>query len=92
MREVTLTLRNKTGLHARPAALFVQAAKGFQSTLHVRKDDREVDAKSILSVLTLGAESGAVITLTAEGNDEDLAVETLQKLIESNFGETDAAA
>jgi phosphocarrier protein HPr len=92
MREVTVTLRNKTGLHARPAALFVQAAKGFRSALRVRKDDREADAKSILSVLTLGAESGAVITLTAEGDDENLALETLQKLIESNLGETDAAA
>ena len=92
MREITLTLRNQVGLHARPAALFVQAAKNFKSTIKVSKDDRTVDAKSILSVLTLGAESGAVITIRAEGDDEDLAIAGLQKLIESNFGEASAAA
>lgn len=92
MREITLTLRNKTGLHARPAALFVQAAKGFQSAIKIAKDAREVDAKSILSVLTLGAESGAVITLRASGDDEERAIEALQRLIESNLGESDAAA
>jgi len=92
MREITLTLRNQVGLHARPAALFVQAAKNFESTINVCKDDRAVDAKSILSVLTLGAESGAVITIRAEGDDEDLAIAGLQKLIESNFGEAHASA
>ena len=92
MREITLTLRNQVGLHARPAALFVQAAKNFKSTIKVSKDDRTVDAKSILSVLTLGAESGAVITIRAEGDDEDLAIAGLQKLIESNFGEASASA
>ncbi len=90
MRELTLTLRNKVGLHARPAALFVQAAKGFKSTIKVSKDERTVDAKSILSVLTLGAESGAVITLHATGEDEERAIEALQNLIASNFGEADA--
>jgi len=92
MRELTLTLRNQVGLHARPAALFVQTAKKFKSTIRVSKDERTVDAKSILSILTLGAESGAVITIRAEGEDEDLAILGLQKLIESNFGETNAAA
>ncbi len=92
MCEITLTLRNKVGLHARPAALFVQTAKGFRSAIKVRKDEREADAKSILSVLTLGAESGAVITVHASGEDEQAAVEALRKLIESDFGEANAAA
>lgn len=92
MREITLTLHNQVGLHARPAALFVQAAKNFKSIIRVSKDDRAVDAKSILSVLTLGAGSGAVIVIRAEGDDEDLAIMELQKLIESNFGESNAAA
>jgi phosphocarrier protein HPr len=91
MREITLTLRNQVGLHARPAALFAQAAKNFKSTLSVRKEDRTVDANSILSVLTLGAGSGAVITIRANGDDEELAIAQLQKLIESNFGESGAA-
>lgn len=89
MREVTLTLRNKSGLHARPAALFVQTANCFRSHISVRKDDREADAKSILSVLTLDATFGAVITLQASGEDEDSAIETLRTLIESTFGESD---
>lgn len=85
MRQVTLTLNNEVGLHARPAAVFVQAAKKFRSVIKVCKEDREVDAKSILSVLSLGANSGAVITVRASGEDEDSAIEVLQKLIASNF-------
>ncbi len=91
MREVTLTLRNPVGLHARPAALFVQTAKTFRASIKISKDDRQADAKSILGVLTLGAESGAIITLRAEGDDEDVAIARLQELVESNFGEPNAA-
>ena len=87
MREVTLTIRNKVGLHARPAALFVRTAGKFKSKVSAVKDGREVNAKSILSVLTLGAEQGAVVTIRAEGEDEVEAVEALQELVENNFGE-----
>jgi phosphocarrier protein len=87
MREVTLTIRNKVGLHARPAALFVQTASQFKSSVLAIKDGREVNAKSILSVLTLGAEQGAVVTVRAEGEDEVEAVEALKELVENNFGE-----
>ncbi|MBM4464054.1 MAG: HPr family phosphocarrier protein [Chloroflexi bacterium] len=87
MREVTLTIRNKVGLHARPAALFVQTAGEFKSKVSAVKDGREVNAKSILSVLTLGAEQGAVVTVRAEGADEVEAVEALKELVENNFGE-----
>lgn len=87
MREVTLVVQHKVGLHARPAALFVQTAKKFKSDITVRKDEREANAKSILSILTLGANQGAVLTIKANGEDEDCAVRALQDLVESNFGE-----
>ena len=91
MQEITLQLRNKVGLHARPAALLVQAAKHFKSRITLSKDDKTVDAKSILNVLTLGAEYGAVVTLRADGEDEALAINDLARLIESSFGEAAVA-
>jgi phosphocarrier protein HPr len=87
MQEITMTVQHKVGLHARPAALFVQTAKKFTSDILVTKDEREANAKSILSILTLGANKGAVITVRATGEDEAMAVEALQALVESNFGE-----
>jgi phosphocarrier protein HPr len=87
MQEITMTVQHKVGLHARPAALFVQTAKKFTSDIFVTKDEREANAKSILSILTLGANKGAVITVRATGEDEAMAVEALQALVESNFGE-----
>ncbi len=87
MQEVTLTVRHKVGLHARPAALFVQTAKQFKSDVHVSKDSRDVNAKSILHILTLGAGQGAVVTIRAEGEDEAEAVAALTQLVEDNFGE-----
>jgi len=89
MQEVTLVVRHKVGLHARPAAMFVQTAKKFKSDILVRKDDREVNAKSILSILTLGANQGAVITIKAHGEDEEQALKALQELVETNFGEAE---
>ncbi len=87
MQELNITIHNKVGLHARPAALFVKTAKSFKSKIIVGKDDRVADAKSILNVLTLGAGQGANVTLRAEGEDEADAIEALRNLIESNFGE-----
>jgi phosphocarrier protein HPr len=88
MQEVTLVVEHKVGLHARPAALFVQTAKRFKSEILVRKDEREVNAKSILSILALGANQGAVITIKANGEDEGAALKALQGLVENNFGES----
>ena len=85
--EATLKLTNKVGLHARPAALFVQTAKKFKSNIMVKKDDKEVDAKSILGVLSLGAECGSVITIKVNGEDADEALKALVKLINDKFGE-----
>ncbi|MER3400389.1 MAG: HPr family phosphocarrier protein [Thermoflexus sp.] len=90
MERVTLTLTNAVGLHARPAALFVQMAARFRSTITVRNVTRgtpPVNAKAILAVLTLGAEHGHVIEITAEGPDEGEAIAALRALVESRFGE-----
>lgn len=87
MQEVTLTIHNKVGLHARPAALFVQTANRYKSNILVVKDEQVANAKSILSVLALGVEQGAVVSIKAEGEDEVEAIEALKELVESNFGE-----
>jgi phosphocarrier protein len=84
-REIQVT--NKLGLHARPAAMLVQAASKFRSEIRLKKDDVEADAKSILSVMMLAAEAGSLVTIKAEGEDEQQAVETLTKMFEEKFGE-----
>ncbi len=80
-------LKNKTGLHARPAAIFVQTSNNFKSSINVCCNERKVDAKSILSVLTLGAEMGMEIVIEINGSDETEALQALAKLIENKFGE-----
>lgn len=90
MQKVTVTLTNRVGLHARPAALFVQTAARFRSNVTVRsltRDTPPVNAKAILSVMTLGAEQGHELELMAEGPDEAEAIAALKRLIESRFGE-----
>ena len=89
MPEITLTVHNKVGLHARPAALFVQTAKQFNCDVKVTHGEREANAKSILGVLTLGVNQGAVITIRAEGEEADQALAALEALVESNFGEAE---
>ncbi len=89
MQKVEVTIRHQVGLHARPAALFVQTANKFKSEIQVINNEREADAKSILSILTLGAGQGAVVKLIAAGEDEEQAVATLCQLIERNFGESE---
>ncbi len=87
MPEITLTVRHPVGLHARPAALFVQTAKRFTSEIEVRHGERRASAKSILGVLTLGANQGATLTIRAEGSDAGEALAALEALVEDNFGE-----
>ena len=82
MISVKVKLLNKTGLHARPAALFVQTAKKFKSSIVVVKDERSADAKSMLEVLALGADYGDEIVIRADGPDEDEAVRELLNLLE----------
>ena len=88
MAELTVTIRNKVGLHARPAALFVQEANKFKSAITVGKGDgKEVNAKSILSILGLGVDCGSVIRIRAEGEDAENALQAFQALVDRNFGE-----
>jgi phosphotransferase system HPr (HPr) family protein len=87
MPEITLTIQHAAGLHARPAALFVQTANKYRSAIKVQHGEREVNAKSIMGVLTLGASQGAVVTIRAEGEDATQALDGLQELVASNFGE-----
>lgn len=89
MPEITLTVHNKVGLHARPAAQFVRTAKQFSSDVKVTHGERETNAKSILGVLTLGANQGAVVTIRAEGDDAEQALAALEALVENNFGEAE---
>lgn len=82
-----VTVSNSVGLHARPATFFIQRANSFKSSIWVEKDDRRVNAKSLLGVLSLGIVKGTKITIIADGTDEDEAVKTLVSVIESNFTE-----
>jgi phosphotransferase system HPr (HPr) family protein len=86
--ERQLTIMNKVGLHARPAALFVQTAARFKDTrVEVVKDGKVRDAKSILNVLTLGVSQGTTITVRADGPQADAAVAALTDLVDRDFGE-----
>ena len=80
-------ITNKVGLHARPATFFIQKANEFRSGIWVEKEDRKVNAKSLLGVLSLGIVCGTTINLIADGPDENEAVDTLVELVNSNFGE-----
>ena len=79
-----VTVKNEVGLHARPATYFIQKANEFKCGIWVEKDERRVNAKSLLS---LGIVGGTTITLIADGSDEKEAVAALAELINSNFGE-----
>lgn len=80
-------VNNSVGLHARPATFFIQRANSFKSSVWIEKDDRRVNAKSLLGVLSLGIVKGTDINIVADGVDEKDAVETLVGVIESNFAE-----
>ena len=80
-------VNNQVGLHARPATFFIQKANEFKSSIWVEKDERRVNAKSLLGVLSLGIVKGTAINLIADGADEQEAVEALVELISGNFEE-----
>ena len=81
------TVNNEVGLYARPATFFIQKANEYRSTVMVERDDRKVNAKSLLGVLSLGIVKGSTITISAEGPDEEEALNALCTLIAGNFGE-----
>lgn len=83
----TFTIKNRFGLHARAASLFVQVASRFSSDIFVEKDGQEVNGKSIMGILILAAALGAEIVVKAVGTDAGSAVDALGQLIENKFGE-----
>ncbi|HEY0672437.1 MAG TPA: HPr family phosphocarrier protein [Longimicrobiales bacterium] len=83
----TVQVRNKFGLHARPAAEFVKLANQFKSEIMVRKHEVEVNGKSIMGMMMLAAECGVEITVRASGPDAEKAVNELVQLVETGFGE-----
>ena len=82
-----LVLNNSVGLHARPATFFIQKANEYKSSIWVEKEERRVNAKSLLGVLSLGVAPGETVLLSADGEDEDAAVAGLLDLVNNNFGE-----
>ena len=82
-----VTLQNQVGLHARPATFFIQKANEFKSSIWVEKEERKVNAKSLLGILSLGITRGTLITIIADGLDEKDAVDALADMIETNFSE-----
>ena len=82
-----ITVKNEVGLHARPATYFIQKATEFKSGIWVEKEERRVNAKSLLGVLSLGIVGGTTIKIIADGQDEEAAVEALVKLVNSGFAD-----
>lgn len=82
-----MTIQHPTGLHARPAALFVQTAGRFKAAITVEANGRQANAKSLLALLGLGAGQGTEVRIRAEGDDAAEALEALRALVEGQFGE-----
>lgn len=87
MTQKEFTVKNKLGLHARPAALFVQTSNRFRSKIKVRKGDQEVDGKSIMGLMMLAAEEGSSLVVLADGTDEKEALAALDALFQNRFDE-----
>lgn len=82
-----VVVQNQVGLHARPATFFIQKANGFKSSIWVEKEERRVNAKSLLGILSLGIVGGTTIRIIADGPDEEAAVKGLVDLVDSGFAE-----
>lgn len=87
METQKVTIKNKTGIHARPASIFVKTAAGFKSDITIYKGASKASAKSLINILALGLAKDAELEITASGEDEKEAVQTLVDLINSKFGE-----
>jgi len=85
-----VVVANKQGIHARPAEMFVRRAQQFKSKIEIVRDDYRVEAKSIMNLLTLGAAQGTELTLEAEGDDAQEAVDALAEVVEKDFLQEDA--
>lgn len=89
MIKLTVTIVNKLGLHARPAAMLVTAAARYESEVFLTKDGLRVNGKSIMGVMMLAAEMGSELTIEVDGPDEESAMEEIVRVVESGFGEND---
>jgi len=87
MIQIELTIKNSRGLHTRSAAKLVDLAKHFSSNIELIFQDRAVDCKSIMGLITLGAQKNNIVKLVVDGEDEAVASEAITKLIQSKFGE-----
>jgi phosphocarrier protein HPr len=82
-----LTIRNRAGIHARPASQLVQLANTFSSSITIEKDSERINAKSIMGIIALGATYNTVLRVSAEGQDEEQAVAAIERLFENKFSE-----
>ena len=87
MKQEVVTIKNRAGVHARPAALIVQAANQFKAKISLIKDGSQINAKSIMGVITLGAAYNTKLTVLTEGEDEEDALAAIVKLFENRFEE-----
>jgi len=87
MTEIDVTIKNRAGIHARPAALIVQTAIKFSSRIFLEKNGNKINAKSIMGIITLGASFGTPIRILADGADEEEAAAAIERLFESRFEE-----
>jgi len=87
MKEQMVTISNRAGIHARPAAVLVQVAKDYKSNIYFERGRDRINAKSIMGILTLAAAYGTEIKIIAEGEDEQEAVETIARLFQTKFEE-----
>jgi len=87
MIERDVTIRNRAGLHTRPASMLVRTASQFDADIVLRRDNYEINGKSVIGVMTLAAEPGATLTLVVEGEDENEAADAIEALFEDGFGE-----
>jgi phosphocarrier protein len=87
MIEREVTIRNKAGLHTRPASMLVRTASQFDADIFLRRDGYEINGKSVIGVMTLAAGQGATLTLVVNGEDEDAAADAIADLFEDGFGE-----
>ena len=87
MVEIETTIKNRAGIHARPSALIAQTAVKFSSRIFLEKNGNRINAKSIMGIITLAASYGSKITISAEGADEQAAVDAIKNLFETGFNE-----
>lgn len=85
MKQLTYTVNDELGLHARPAGLLVKAASGFQSKITIENGDKKADARRIMAVMSLGAKKGSVLNITVEGEDEEAAAAALEDFLKANL-------